>query len=285
MAARLEIDHPASTLAIDERAIDDDIGEPALGQSRQRQLALRLSVLAREDPLSPWILRGARQRIDDDLHSRPQLSFGHPVPAQLPSELLASGFNGPSRHRGGTESFQVRMYRCTDAARGLLYPAELQLLLERLLSDGQVLECTRCLELWKRPVHAQPAQRLRTRARACGWSLRSGGLEARSQHRPQRGEQRPETHHGASVRAPLRRRGPVQGLPGPSRCDIEQADLLVRRARRHQPLEIFSHQAARVIADDRCRRHDQIAIPALPRQIEPPQEGVQTSAEIPVQAR
>src|SRR6185437_11084385 len=83
VAARLEVDHPARPRAVHERAIDDDVGEPAICEASQRELTLWLAVLCGEYPAPPLIRCSARQRVDHHLDGAGHFPFRDAVAAQL----------------------------------------------------------------------------------------------------------------------------------------------------------------------------------------------------------
>src|SRR6185312_4276130 len=110
--AGLEIDDPARAAAVDERAIDHDIGEPAARHPRERELTARLAVLAGENPTPSFILDGPGQRFDDICRCSREIALRYAVAPQLLAIKSGPRLDPRARRqlRGGCELLQCCMH-------------------------------------------------------------------------------------------------------------------------------------------------------------------------------
>ncbi len=139
--AGLEIDHPPRTFAVDERAIDHRVGQSPARDAGQGELAARLAVLRRENPLPPRIAERAHHGINDDTRGVLELFIRNSLAMQQLTVQWPGFDNGVARRQFMQlrEPLQHSVHHRADMAHRLAGPAEFQPP-QRSTDDGQAFD-------------------------------------------------------------------------------------------------------------------------------------------------
>ena len=126
--AGFEVDHPTRTVAIHERAVNDGVREPAIGDTGQGELAVGLRVLPGEDPTPALVADGVGERFDHDRGGLLQVAVRDAMAAQVVAVEVTIRFDVGScwECAGVRKGFQRGMHHGADVPAGFPYPGELR---------------------------------------------------------------------------------------------------------------------------------------------------------------